>query len=161
MPGDPHSGSKGWKAPDREIGKPRENRGKIIAHWQFQPAAAFHDRENRRNLRSRLWTADVRGHGVLEHTCDRRFPCVPWHDLAAPSRRTVFLHEPNKPTGRRIGVAGSSPSSPGTVTQDDLALRIAGLRPGEPPFLQPLGTDPQSATVPDKDLQPIALGVAE
>jgi len=29
------------------------------------------------------------------------------------------------------------------VTQDDLALRIAGLRPGEAPFLQPLGADPQ------------------
>ena len=29
------------------------------------------------------------------------------------------------------------------MTQDDLALRIAGLRPGEAPFLQPLGADPQ------------------
>src|SRR5271163_1949798 len=47
------------------------------------------------------------------------------------------------------------------VTQDDLALRITGLRPGETPFLQPLGTDPESASVPDEDLQPIALGVAE
>jgi len=47
------------------------------------------------------------------------------------------------------------------VTQDDLALRIAGLRPGETPFLQPLGTDPESASVPDEDLQPIALAVAE
>ena len=47
------------------------------------------------------------------------------------------------------------------VTQDDLALRITGLRPGETPFLQPLGTDPESASVPDEDLQPIALAVAE
>ena len=59
MPGDPHSGSKVWEAPDREIGKPGENRGQIVAHRDFQPAAAFHDRENRCNLRSRLWTADV------------------------------------------------------------------------------------------------------
>src|SRR5271169_1924731 len=59
MPGDPHSGSKVWKAPDREIGKPGENPGKVIVHWDLQPTAAFHDRENRRNLRSRLWTADV------------------------------------------------------------------------------------------------------
>jgi hypothetical protein len=29
MPGNPQSGSKVWKAPDREIGKPEENRGKI------------------------------------------------------------------------------------------------------------------------------------
>jgi hypothetical protein len=47
------------------------------------------------------------------------------------------------------------------VTQYDLALRIAGLRPGETSFLQPLGTDPESATIPDEDLQPIALGIAE
>jgi hypothetical protein len=47
------------------------------------------------------------------------------------------------------------------VTQYDLALSIAGLRPGETPFLQPLGTDPESASVPDEDLQPVALGVAE
>ena len=47
------------------------------------------------------------------------------------------------------------------MTQDDLALRITGLRPGETPFLQPLGTDPESASVPDEDLQPIALAVAE
>ena len=59
MPGDPHSGSKVWEAPDREIGKPGENRGKVIAQRELQPAAAFHDRENRCNLRSRLWAADV------------------------------------------------------------------------------------------------------
>src|ERR1019366_2764569 len=74
MPGDPHSGSKVWKAPDREIGKPRENRGKVIAHRDLQPTAAFHDRQNRCNLRSCQWTADVdpvfstlshRTHGIL------------------------------------------------------------------------------------------------
>ncbi len=74
MPGDPHSGSKVWKAPDGEIGKARENRGKVIAHRDLQPTAAFHDRENRRNLRYRLWAADMqpilstqsyRTHGVL------------------------------------------------------------------------------------------------
>ena len=47
------------------------------------------------------------------------------------------------------------------MTQDDLTVRIPGLRPGETPFLQPLGTDPESASVPDEDLQPIALAVAE
>src|ERR1022692_4150617 len=55
----PRSGSKVWKAPDREIGKPGENRGKVIAHRNLQPTAAFHDRKNRCNLRSRLWAADV------------------------------------------------------------------------------------------------------
>jgi hypothetical protein len=59
MPGDPHSGSKVWKAPDREIGKPGENRGKVIAHRDLQPTAALYDRENRCNLRSRLWAEDV------------------------------------------------------------------------------------------------------
>jgi len=47
------------------------------------------------------------------------------------------------------------------VTQDDLAVRIAGLRPCESPFLQPLGTDPETATIPDEDFQSIALAVAE
>src|ERR1035441_8457089 len=47
------------EAPDREIGKPGENRGKVIAHRDLQPTAAFHYRENRCNLRSRLWAADV------------------------------------------------------------------------------------------------------
>lgn len=59
MPADPHSGSKVWKAPDREIGKPGENRGKVFAHRNLQPSAAFRDRENRRNFRPGQWTADV------------------------------------------------------------------------------------------------------
>jgi hypothetical protein len=59
MSGDPPSGSKLWEAPDREIGKSGENRRRVVAHRDFQPAAAFHDRQNRSNLRSRLWAADV------------------------------------------------------------------------------------------------------
>lgn len=59
MPGDPHSGSQVWKAPNREISEPGENRGKVIAHREFQPAAAFHDQENCRNLGSRLGAAYV------------------------------------------------------------------------------------------------------
>ena len=59
MPGDPRSGRKLWEALDREIGKAGENRGQIVAHREFQPATAFHDRENRRNLRCCLWTADL------------------------------------------------------------------------------------------------------
>jgi hypothetical protein len=38
MPGDPHSGSKVWKAPDWEIGKPGENRGKVVAHRDLRSA---------------------------------------------------------------------------------------------------------------------------
>ena len=49
MPGDPYRGSKVWKAPSWEIGKPGENPGKVIVHWDLQPTAVFHDRENRRN----------------------------------------------------------------------------------------------------------------
>ena len=41
------AGVKVWEALDREIGKPRENRGQIIADWKFQPAAAFYDRKKR------------------------------------------------------------------------------------------------------------------
>jgi hypothetical protein len=54
MLGDPRSGSKVWEALDRKIGKPRGDRGQVVAHWEFQPPAAFHDRENRRNLGPRL-----------------------------------------------------------------------------------------------------------
>jgi YD repeat-containing protein len=59
MPGDPRSGSKVWKAADQEIGKPGENRGKVVVHRNFQPAAAFPDRENRCNVRSCQGTVDV------------------------------------------------------------------------------------------------------
>jgi hypothetical protein len=59
VPGDAHRGSKVWKAPDREIGKPGENLGKVIAHWDFQPAAAFYYQENRRHLGSRQRAANV------------------------------------------------------------------------------------------------------
>ena len=70
MLGDPGSRSKLWKAPDRAISESGENRGQVLAHGEFQPAAAFHDRENGRNLRSRQWAADVypvlsaQGHGT-------------------------------------------------------------------------------------------------
>jgi hypothetical protein len=40
MLGVPRSGSKVWEALDPEIGKSGENRGQIIAHWEFQPATA-------------------------------------------------------------------------------------------------------------------------
>ncbi len=50
MPSDPHSRSNVWKAPDREIGKPGENRGKVSAHRDFQATATFNDRENCRTF---------------------------------------------------------------------------------------------------------------
>jgi hypothetical protein len=74
MQGDPCSWSEVWEALDREIGEPGKNRGEIVAHREFQPSAAFHDREDRRNLRSRMQTADV--HPVLSsqsHSTHRIF----------------------------------------------------------------------------------------
>jgi hypothetical protein len=35
MLGDPRSGSNVWEALDREIGKPGENRGQVVAHGEF------------------------------------------------------------------------------------------------------------------------------
>src|SRR5258708_2816947 len=101
MLGDPRSGSKVWEALDREIGKPGENRGQIVAYWEFQSAAAFHAREYRGNL------------------------------------------------GSRLGAAYAYPLLP---TQSHGTHRV---------FRKVIGTDPESATIPDEDLQPIALGVAE
>src|ERR1039458_5881049 len=40
MLGDPRSRSKVWGAVDREIAKPGENPGQIVARWEFQSAAA-------------------------------------------------------------------------------------------------------------------------
>ena len=57
---EPRRGSNVWEAPGREIGKPGENRGKVIAHQNVQPTAAFHDGQNRRNL-SRLRKNGLRG----------------------------------------------------------------------------------------------------
>jgi len=74
MQGGPHSGSEIREAPDPEIGNPGQDRCQIVTHGDLQPAAAFHDRENRCNLRSCQWAADVypvfstqchRTHGIL------------------------------------------------------------------------------------------------
>ncbi len=59
MLGDPRSGSNVWEPPDRQIGKSGEDRGQIVAQRELQPPTAFHDRENRCDLRSRLWAAYV------------------------------------------------------------------------------------------------------
>jgi hypothetical protein len=57
---DPRYGGEVCEALDREIGQPGKNRGQVVAHWEFQTAAPFHNREDRRHhLGSRLWTADV------------------------------------------------------------------------------------------------------
>ncbi len=68
MLGDPGRGSKVYEALDRKIGEPGENPSQIVAHWEFQPAAAFHHRKNRRNLRSRLRAADMQPILVAERT---------------------------------------------------------------------------------------------
>jgi len=59
MLGDPRSGSKAWKAPDCDIGKSGKNRCQVVANGDFQPTAAFHDRENRRDFWPCLWAAYV------------------------------------------------------------------------------------------------------
>jgi hypothetical protein len=51
MPATHTAGVRSGEARDWEIGKPGENRGKIVAHWELDPAADFHDRENRCYLR--------------------------------------------------------------------------------------------------------------
>ena len=69
MLGDPHSGSKIWKAADRKIGKPGEDHGQIVAQRELQSPTAFHDRENCCNLRSRLCAADVQPVLSIMCTC--------------------------------------------------------------------------------------------
>jgi len=57
--GAPHSGSKVWEAPDRTISESGKYRRQVVANGDSHPSAAFHDRENRRSLRSRPRTADM------------------------------------------------------------------------------------------------------
>jgi hypothetical protein len=45
--------------PNRQIGKSGEDLGQMVAQRELQPPTAFHDRENRCDLRSRLWAAYV------------------------------------------------------------------------------------------------------
>src|ERR1022692_4073559 len=59
MLGNPRCRSKVWEALDRAISESGKGRSQIIAHWELQPSTAFHNRENRRDLRPRLWAADV------------------------------------------------------------------------------------------------------
>jgi hypothetical protein len=59
MPSDPGRGSKFWEALDGEIGKPGKYRSQIVAHWEFQSTAAFHDRKDRRDFGSRLRASNV------------------------------------------------------------------------------------------------------
>ena len=59
MLGNPRSRGKVWEAPDGAISKSGKYRRQVVANGDSQPTAAFHDRENRRNLRSSLWAADV------------------------------------------------------------------------------------------------------
>ena len=94
--GRPTRGSKVRKAPDREIGKPGENRGKVIAHRDLQPTAAFHDRENRRNLCVTPWNRHVVSKevaGVAEGNRNRisEILSVFCNDPAAPFFVFAFL----------------------------------------------------------------------
>ena len=52
-PGDPRCGSKVWQALDRELSESGKHCGQIVTNLEFQPAAAFNHRKNRRDLRSR------------------------------------------------------------------------------------------------------------
>ncbi len=66
--------SKVWEALDRNIGKPGQNRGQIVAHWDVDASAGFDDREDGGDFGSGLLTSDVdpvfaterhRTHGVF------------------------------------------------------------------------------------------------
>ncbi len=59
MPANPTCGSKVRKAVDMATGKSRKGRCQVVADGDFQPPAAFYNRQNRRDLRPRLWAADV------------------------------------------------------------------------------------------------------
>src|SRR5665213_547441 len=47
------------------------------------------------------------------------------------------------------------------VAENDFCFFTVGFRPAEPALLQPLGTDPESAPIPEQKLQTVALRVGE
>ncbi len=55
----PSSGSELWKALDREIGEPWQDRRQIVPHGKLHSAAAFYYGEDGCDLRSGLWAAHV------------------------------------------------------------------------------------------------------
>src|ERR1039458_3615560 len=56
---EPTNGSFVWKSLNWKVGESGKDRCQIVARGDSQPTAAFYYRENRRNFRPRLWTADV------------------------------------------------------------------------------------------------------
>jgi hypothetical protein len=114
MPGDPHSGGKVCEAPHREIDKPGENREEVIAHRDLQPTAAFHDRENRRNFRCRLWAANVqpilstRATGRMEFSASERV-------LAGLAKSQVNETLPSIATPALAGYQTSTPIPNGEI----------------------------------------------
>ncbi len=68
MQGDPCSRSKVCEALDREIGKPRENRGQIVSHRYFQPATAFRWRSSVLKLKPRLSQNSLRRTPLLTNS---------------------------------------------------------------------------------------------
>ena len=67
MPGDPHSGSKVWKAPDREIGKPGENRGRksspVLQPLTFGPPSIGNPSTSKDGRQ--IYASGVEHHGEL------------------------------------------------------------------------------------------------
>ena len=55
----PSTGSAFWELLYLEISESGKNRSQIVAHWEFQPTAAFQHRKNRRDLGACLRASDV------------------------------------------------------------------------------------------------------
>ncbi len=126
MPGDPRSGSKVGEAPDREIGKPGKNRGKVVAHRNFKPAAAFHDRDEKLIKKSNpgkneaygldagpdgsqalLVSALTRNMGVAERSAIRQMVLL--KNLLMPSTRSTQGCQERRSAGRSWQCDGRLP----------------------------------------------------
>jgi len=56
---DPGGGGKFRDSLKGRVGKPRQDVGEVIAHWDFEPTTAFDDRHNRGHARSGRFASDV------------------------------------------------------------------------------------------------------
>jgi hypothetical protein len=132
--GDPGVWSEFRKASDREIGKTRENRGEIVAQGDSQPSAAFHNRENRRNLRSRLWAADVQA--ILSTKSYRSHRVL--RQVVAQFKLWILQESGKRPPKRESVLAGFAERTGGQcdrLCRLDLAANIIEKRLGG--FLTP------------------------
>src|ERR1039457_1621351 len=73
MPGDPHGGREGWKAPDREIGKPGRELHPLVEERERAPIPLPPQKQRETQKEDSIRdSADTSGEALAEHKCRPR-----------------------------------------------------------------------------------------